>query len=388
MLPAHREKTGRRKAVFLANTGFALYNFRLPLMLHMVRLGWEVVGIANDESDFSAKFKERDIEFIHLDMDHKGKNPAADIGFMQRLKAVYRRERPDLAHHFTIKPVIFGSIAARAVGVPSIVNTITGLGYAFEKKGILHSIVSKLYRYALRGRAQVIFQNSDNLDLFLSNQLVSERQCHVILGSGVDCYKLQPRGGSGGGGMTFLLVARMLWSKGIAEFVAASEALNLEFPDSTFVMAGGASGGGATGNPQMIAVDWLESVRAQGTVQWVGRVPFEEILSLMDAADVVVLPSYYPEGVPKALIEAAAKGKAIVTTNTPGCREVVEDGINGYLVPPRDASALAGAMRQLVEDPAMAKRMGRESRRRAELLFDEKIVLDRTLQVYQLAGAF
>lgn len=352
----------------------------------MANLGWDVIGVANDEADFSSRFKAKGLGFIHLDMDHKGKNPVADLALILRLRNLYRRELPSLVHHFTIKPAIYGSIGARCAGVPFIVNTITGLGYAFEKKGALNAIVSLLYKYALKGHVQVIFQNPDNRDVFLSSKLVCNEQSHIILGSGVDCQSLRPVDGNSSGGPTFLLVGRMLWTKGVAEYVAAAEILKKEYPDCNFIMVGGVSGGGAAGNPQVIAEEWLQSVQTAGKVQWLGRIPFEKVVALMDSVDAVVLPSY-SEGVPRSLIEATAKGKAIVATDVPGCREVVVDGLNGYLVPPRDPVALAAAMRRFIGNPALVRRMGQESRRRAELLFDEKIIIDQTRQVYTLAGA-
>lgn len=373
------------KIIIIANTGFALFNFRLPLMYMMQKKGWEVVALACDEADYSSKIGNEGFRFINLDMDHKGKNPIADLIFTWRLKNILKKEKPDIVHYFTIKPVIFGSIAAKLAGIKAIVNTITGLGYVFDKEGILNTIALSLYKIAFSGRPQVIFQNHDDRDLFLSKQTVREKQSHVILGSGVDCTRLQRAVIKKKTNLSLLLVARMLWSKGIVEYVTAAEKIRAEFPNTVFIMAGGASGGGAAGNPQMIPEKWLHEVQDRGNVQWTGRVPPEKIYSLLDNSDIAVLPSYYREGVPKALLEASAKGRAIITTNTPGCREVVVDGLNGYLVPPHDSEALTKAIRKLINNPELVQKMGQESRKRAEKLFDEKVVLEQTFQVYQKA---
>ena len=204
-----------KKAIIIANTGFALYNFRLPLMHFMIKQGWEIIAIANDEANFAEKFEAAGIRFIHINMDHKGKNPLADLALIRRLKTIYRQEQPSLVHHFTIKPVIFGSIGAKWAGVPAIVNTITGLGYVFEKEGILNKIIQRLYKYAFSGRPQVIFQNCENKKLFISKKIVKKNQSHIILGSGVNCDKLRPETIANKTGITFLVVARMLWPKGI-----------------------------------------------------------------------------------------------------------------------------------------------------------------------------
>ncbi len=376
-----------KKALFIANTGFALLNFRLPLMKFLQSQGWSVLGMANDESDFVARFEKENIKFLNLYIDHKGKNPASDLVLINRLRSVFCKESPTLLHNFTIKPVIFGSLAAKLAGVPVIINTITGLGYVFEKGGVLEHVVRGLYKLAFSGRTQVVFQNRDDEQLFISRKVLKRENSTVILGSGVNCEIIHPKNnGIEHDGLRFLLVSRMLWSKGIKEFVCAAKKIKKQYPKTNFVMAGGASGGGAKGNPEAIPEEWLNSVNKEGVVKWVGRVPFTDILALLDNSDVVVLPSYYPEGVPKSLIEASAKGKPIITTDTPGCREVVVDRVNGFLVQPKNEKALAHAMQKMIHDPKLSAQMGIASRKRAVDLFDEKKILEQTITVYRKAG--
>jgi glycosyltransferase involved in cell wall biosynthesis len=210
----------KKKAIFIANTGFALFNFRLPLMKYLANKGWSILAIANDEADYAYKFKKYGFKFIDIPINHKGQNPIRDLLFLYRLLKIFRRERPDLVHNFTIKPVIFGSLAARLAGVPSIVNTITGLGYTFDRGGWLRFTVTLLYKLALTKRTKTIFQNTYDQWIFHSKRIVPIDQSHVILGSGVDTKRIQPQEkNSRDDEITFAMVSRMLWSKGVREFV-------------------------------------------------------------------------------------------------------------------------------------------------------------------------
>lgn len=383
------QRTGmeKNKIFFVANTGFALYNFRLSFMKYLVGKKWDVVAIACDEADYASKFGSEGIRFINVSMDHKGKNPIHDMRFLCALTCIYRSNAPLIVHHFTIKPVIFGSLAAKFARVPHIVNTITGLGYVFETGGWLEYLTRKLYVAALSGRPRIIFQNSHNRALFLDRKIATKNQSSVILGSGVDTATLLPRRQQTiDGPIIFLLVSRMIWSKGVREYVTAAQKVNQTHPDVQFIMAGGVSGGGAQGNPQAIPEKWLIDVNQARIVKWVGRLPFTKVMELMDQAHVVVLPSYYPEGTPRSLLEAASNGKAIITTDAPGCRDVVEHGVNGFLVPPKDAGSLADRMMEFVSHPELVSTMGLAGRRKAIELFDEKIVFKKTLRVYKKAG--
>lgn len=356
-------------------------------MRAMRDLGWSVIGVANDEADYTEKFKNEGMGFVHIPIDHKGKNPLRDLLLIQQLKALYRRESPEVVHHFTIKPVIFGSMAAKWAKVPAIVNTITGIGYVFEKGGLLMKIVIELYKLALSGRPKVIFQNKDDCQFFISKGIVRKSNARIILGSGVNTEILFPNMNKRtNGNLRFLLVSRMLWSKGIKEYVSAAEKIKRDFYQTSFIMAGGASGGGAKGNPEAIPEEWLNDVNKKGNVKWVGRIPFERVLELLDKSDVFILPSFYQEGIPRSLLEAAAKGKPIITTDAPGCREVVVDGVNGFLVPPRDIDSLVDCMIKFIQRPELVQRMGIESRKRAVEIFDERKILDQTMQIYKEAG--
>ena len=389
-ISARESETWRnfRKAVFVANTGFALFNFRMSLIEHLCTTGWEVIAAANDEGNYKSKFAAKGINFVDLQIDHKGKNPFFDMLFIAQLFRLYKLEKPNLVHHFTIKPVIYGSVAAKLARVPRIVNTVTGLGYAFLKDDFFQKMVANLYRIALVGRPSVIFQNQDDQDFFVAKGIIKEHQSHLVPGSGVDTKKVYPIGKKRANiCLKFLFVSRMLWSKGVAEFVAAAEKVKRQYPEVEFLMAGGFSGGGSAANPDAVPVQWLQEKNDRKIITWLGRISNEKVLLLMDQCDVFVLPSYYPEGIPRTMIEACAMGKPIITTDTPGCREAVRSGENGFLVRPKDIGALVEKMRYFLLHPDEIITMGDRSRYKAETDFDEEIVISKTCLIYKKAEA-
>jgi glycosyltransferase involved in cell wall biosynthesis len=356
-------------------------------MQYLRRKGCLVIAVANDEADFGSKLNRMGFPFINISIDHKGKNPFHDILLTKKLIEIYKKERPDLVHHFTIKPVIYGSIAAKVVKKTSVVNTITGLGYVFNKGGTLKYLTLLLYKVSLLGQPRVIFQNKNDYWYFLSKGFVSKKTSHVILGSGINTAKLKPLPYDENiNEINFLIVSRMLWSKGIGEFIKAAKKVLELYPNTKFTMIGGVSGGGAVGNPDAIPDDWINSETNCENINWIGRLSFEKVIKYLEQCSVFVLPSYR-EGLSRSLIEAAAKGKAIITTDAPGCREVLKNGVNGFLVPIKDVDALAECMLKFIREPNLIREMGNESRKRAVELFDEQIVLDQTVLVYRAAGA-
>lgn len=370
------------KVLLVGNTSFSLLHYRLPLMRELIVRGMEVVAAANDEEGYGEKFRELGVRFVPLGIDHKGLNPFVDAMLLLRLAGLYWRERPRVVHHFTIKPVIYGSLAARMIGVPHIVNTVTGLGYALMKRGILRSLVVRMYRVSVSRRCGMIFQNRSDMEEFFRLGIGGVRRV-VIEGSGVDTNELRPREGlEQRSGVRFAYIGRMLVSKGVLDFIDAARVVKQRYSQARFVMAGGSSGGGAKAARDAIACEWLESVNREGIVRWIGRVSFERVKDLLDWTDVVVLPSRYREGLSRCLIEAAAKGKAIIAANVPGCREVVVEGKNGYLVWPGDVDGLARRMISFVERPDLVRTMGCFSRKIAVERFDARKVVQETLCFY------
>ncbi len=366
------------KIIYVANTDWYLFNFRLSLMKAMADRGWEVLAAA-PVSAYWEKLEEAGIRFWPLRVDRKGKNPFRDLGLVFRLFRLYRRERPEIVHHFTIKPVIYGSFAAKLVPNVFVVNAVTGLGYVFEEKGWTQKVVEGLYHPALKGKSVAIFQNPENFSYFVKRKLVSEERSFLVKGSGVDVQTFAPEDRERkepGKGTVFLMVARMLWDKGVREFVSAAGLVRKTFPDAEFWMVGGVD----KGNPSSVPVSWLREAEARGDVKWWGH--REDVVSFFREADVVVLPSHH-EGLPKTLLEGAAMGKPLIATDIPGCREVVADGENGMLVPVKDAGKLAEAMVFMIKNSLVRKKMGEKGRQKTVREFSDVRVVEETIGVYK-----
>lgn len=364
------------KIVLLANTDWYLYNFRLPLAEALRDHGHEVV-LVSPPGRYSAALVERGFEWISFPMSRRGGNPADEARTVARLARLYREIRPDIVHHFTLKCALYGSVAARLAGVRGVVNAIAGLGYVFSdrsaKARVLKLAVRAAALVALRG-TQVIFQNRED-----SRALASAcgDRVTVVPGSGVDVAKFAP--GAGGGGRTVLLASRLLRSKGIAEYVDAAAIVRREIPDARFLLAGEPD----EGNPTSVTPEEVERIRRFGDVELLGH--REDMSALLAGVDVVVLPTTYGEGVPRILVEAAASGKALVTTDRPGCRDIVRNGRNGFTVPVKDSGALARAIRMLMLDDELRESMSRESRALAVSSFSEPRVIAETMSVYARA---
>ena len=369
------------KLVLFANTDWYLYNFRRSLALALRDAGYEPLLIS-PPGPYGERLRDLGLRWEPLPMDRRSLNPLREAGLLVHLWRRFRRERPDLVHGFTIKSAVYGSLAARLAGVPARVNAVAGMGYVFisndTKARVLRPVVRSLLRLALGGeRARLILQNPDDVGLFESAGLIDAGRVMLIPGSGVDCSRFQVRAQrQDGGPLRVLLAARLLWDKGIAEYIAAARRLRGEGRALQFLLAGDPDPGNPAAVPEATVRDWV----ADGLVEWLGHV--DDMPALFASVDMVVLPSYR-EGLPKGLIEAAACALPLVTTDVPGCREVVTNGVDGLLVPVRDADALADAIARLQDDPALAARLGAAAREKALAEFDEKIVIARTMDVYR-----
>ncbi len=369
------------KVVLFANTDWYLYNFRRTLALALKKRGYEPVLIS-PPGPYGEKLRALGLHWEPLPMDRRSLNPLRELLLLRYLRQLFRHERPVLVHSFTIKCAVYGSLAARLARVPARVNAVAGMGYVFTsdapKARALRPLVRVLLRWALGGRgARLILQNPDDVTLFEQTGLVDTKQVRLILGSGVDCTRFVPQGGAGNASAVprVLVVARLLWDKGLAEFVEAARTLRAQGRTVTFLLAGTPDAGNPAAVPEETLRGWLR----EGVIEWLGHV--DDMPALLASVDMVVLPSYR-EGLPKSLIEAAACGLPLVTTDVPGCREVVIDGVDGLLVPVRDAVALAAAITRLLDDQTLAARLGVAARAKALSDFDERIVIERTLAVY------
>jgi glycosyltransferase involved in cell wall biosynthesis len=368
------------KVLFFANTDWYLYNFRLPLAKFLRERGLDVVMLSPSGS-YGPLLRQAGFRWIGLDMNRRSLNPARELALIRRISAVYAAEMPDLVHHFTIKCVVYGSLIARWNGIRNHVNAVTGMGYVFSDDGykarLLRPVVRNLIKAALGGEgSRLILQNKDDVAAFVAADLASEHRTHLIMGSGVDTSRFRPLNGSDERRvMRVLLASRLLWDKGIREYIEAANLLKAQKLAVEFLLAGSPD----PGNPGSVPPSQLQKWQKSGAVHYLGHV--SDMPRLLADIDVAVLPSYR-EGVPRSLLEAAACGLPIVTTDVPGCREVVTHGVNGLLIPPRDPHALAAAIQRLYEQPAERARMGRAGRETVLNDFDQRIVFEKTFAVY------
>lgn len=369
--------------VFLVSRcSWTFFNFRGGLAQALTDRQVDVAGGGAGGDGYEPKISALGIPFKELPVDKRGINPFADLRLIVALYRWYREGRPDVVHHFTIKPVIYGSIAARLAGVPRIVNTITGLGYVYtERQGILRWIVDRLYRIALRSSHWVFFQNGDDRALFVGRGLVDPAIASLVPGSGVNTERFRPgvavQSGNEAqrGGISVLMLSRVLRDKGAYEFVHAARHVRQIMPDVRFCIVGEID----IRNPSAVAEATVRAWQNEGVIEWFGHT--DEVRPYIAKADIVVLPSYR-EGTPRSLLEASAMGKPVIATDVVGCREVVEHGRNGLLVPVRDAAALARAIIDLAGDAELRARMGAAGREKMLKEFDEKIVIESAMMAY------
>jgi glycosyltransferase involved in cell wall biosynthesis len=371
------------KFVLYANTDWYLYNFRLSTALQLKQQGHDVVMVS-PPGEFGDRFAAHGLRWVQLAMDRASLNPLREVATLRQLTRVLREERPDLLHNFTVKCAIYGALAARAAGVPAVVNAVAGMGYVFCSDTLLAKSLRPVVKLLMRGtlgsgRSRLILQNPDDADAFIRARLVPQQRIRVIRSSGVDLSRFLPTGREEGERrpLRVLLAARLLWEKGVGEYAEAARLLRAEGRNIELVLAGMPD----PGNPRSVAREDVEAWAREGLVDWRGHV--DDMPALMRTVDVMALPSYYREGVPKSLIEAAACGLAIVTTNLPGCREVVSDDcVDGLHVEPRSARSLADALARLDDDRELLARLGNCAREKAMQHFDERMVISRTIEVY------
>jgi glycosyltransferase involved in cell wall biosynthesis len=363
------------RVVIGLNSSWNIVNFRSGLIRALVKAGHEVIAVAPSD-DYSAL----GCKYLPLVMDAKGKNPFKELLLVFMFIRLFKSTHPDVFLGYTIKPNIYGSLAARLCGV-KVINNIAGLGISFQSRTIFTRFLERLYRIALSSSCRVFFQNEDDMAQFVRLGLVKTELTGRLPGSGVDLLRfsatpLLPRTISRP--LRFLLVSRMLWSKGIGEFVEAARRLKASYSDVEFCLLGFLD----VQNPDAISRETMDEWVAQAVINYLGST--DNVAAEIISADCVVLPSYYPEGVPRSLLESAAIGRPIVTTDTVGCREVVEPGTNGFLCKPRDAQDLAEKLENILSlSEARLAEMGLASRRLAESKFDEMIVINRYLEAIQ-----
>lgn len=373
-LDHHASSTEDRRplVVLSANSCWNLVNFRGALITGLERAGYRIAAFAPPDSH-AEELRRRGIEVHPVPMARSGMNPAADARLLLRYLTLLRRVRPAAYCGFTIKPNVYGAIAARMAGVPAI-NNVTGLGTTFLGHGMMWRFTRSLYRTAFRRSRRVFFHNADDLQIFVEQRIIRPDQGRVIPGSGVDLDRFRPDESAATGPPRFLFIGRAIRDKGIGEFIAAARQLRARMPEVQFQMLGNPD----PGNPTSVSAAEFQSWIDEGLIEHLGE--HSDVRPFIRGATAVVLPSYR-EGMSRALLEGAAMGKPLVGTDVPGCRELIDDGVTGALCPVRDADSLAEAMERIARLPEdRLNELGRAARRKVEREFGEQMVVDAYLE--------
>jgi glycosyltransferase involved in cell wall biosynthesis len=367
------------KIVLVANTDWYLYNFRRSLAIFLRDQGHEVI-LVSPSGDYSADLQSAGFRWVTWDVGRQTAAPWLELPAINSLYKIYQREKPDLVHHHTIKPVLYGSLAARTAKIPSIVNSITGRGYIFLseklKASLFRPIARLLYQAAFSYSNQaVIFENDEDRRYFIDKKIVSSQKTWLVPGVGVDTQLFFPTP-EPEGVPVILLSSRLLWDKGVGVLVEAARQLEKSYPARVVLV-----GAPDPGNPASIPEGQIRAWVKEGIIEWWGWQ--REMNSIYQQCAVVTLPTMYGEGVPTVLLEAASCGRPLVATNMPGCTAIVHDQVNGLLVPPGDPLALARALDKLLSDPGLRGRMGAASRQLVMEKFTIEQVNQSTLDIYQ-----
>jgi glycosyltransferase involved in cell wall biosynthesis len=369
----------RPKLLFVVTEDWYFVSHRLPLALGAIDAGMDV-ALATNIGKHGDLIRRAGIELHEWDLDRGSTGIWSEIKALFSLFRIFLRVRPTLVHQVAIKPVLYGTLIARLTGMRKVVNALGGLGFLFSddggRKSMLRSLVLASFRWLLSGKDSVlILQNPDDCDLLTKGASIDRSSIRLIRGAGVDLQMFNVTPQPDGTPMV-ILPARMLLDKGVGEFVEAARILKAKGAQVRFALVGGTD----ECNPACVSTEQLQRWVEEGHVEWLGRC--DDMPAMYAAATLVCLPSYR-EGLPKALLEAAACGRAIVATDVPGCREIVVDGENGLLVPARDPVRLADAIESLLKDPARREQMGRRGRIMAAEEFSEGAVIKSTMEIYR-----
>jgi glycosyltransferase involved in cell wall biosynthesis len=369
---------GKPKLLFLVTEDWYFVSHRFELAVAALRAGYEV-SVATRAGRYSSRITTAGLTLYPVDFNRSGLNPIQEIAMLVRIAAIYRRVSPDIVHHVALKPVIYGSLIARVLRSKAIVNALGGLGYVFSSKEIraklLRPIVRRLLKLALGGaQSRLIVQNRQDREQVVAGGLIADERVRLIRGAGVDPAAYLPTVVASEVPLA-ILPARLLWDKGVGEFQEAARRLRAKGVRARFALVGEPD----AANPASVSQSDIDAWSQEGVIEYWGWK--DDMRSVYAQAQIVCLPSYH-EGLPKSLLEAGASGCAIVTTDIPGCREIVEEGKSGWLVPARDVEALAKALQEAIEQPALRQRYGEAVRDLVATDFSTERVVTETIAIY------
>ncbi len=369
------------KVAITLNTSWNIFNFRFSLIKELIKCGHTVVAVAPYD-EYTVKLVNIGCEFENVTMDSRGANPFKDLALTLELYNIYKRVQPDVILHYTIKPNIYGTLAARKLGIP-VINNVSGLGTIFLNDNIISKLALKLYRFSFKFPKQVFFQNQEDLQLFLDKELIQQNICEVIPGSGIDLNHFKPQVKqtiAEDSPFEFLMISRLIIDKGIREYVAACAILQERGMNAKFSLLGKLDEDHSRGISKEELQEWID----EGYINYLGST--DDVRPYIQNADCIVLPSYR-EGTPRTLLEAAACSKPIVATNVPGCNNIVDDKLNGLLCKVKDEEDLAQKMKTMfyLGEEERAE-MGLKGRNIVERRFDHQIIIDKYLKAIENNG--
>lgn len=371
----------KKKLLFVVNVDWFFITHRLPLALAAKKKGYSV-GIASQDSGEKENIVTNGLNFHQIPFSRSGTNIFRELFTLFEIYKLYRKESPDIVHHITIKPIVYGSLISILFPKLQIINAVTGRGYLSSDVGyakFLRIMIDSFSRIIFkRKNIKFIFQNAEDQSYYLDKGFIHKNQSFLIRGSGVNYDMYSPSEVEYDKKKTrVLLASRMIWDKGILEYVQAARILKRKYPEVKFILAGFID----IHNPNTVTKSELQKWHNEGIIEWIG---FQsDMITLIRSVSIVVLPTYYPEGVPKILIEAASVGKPIITTNRPGCRDIVKDGVNGILIDAKNPNQLCDAIIELIEDKEKQINYGKAGREIVIKFFSEEFIIKQTLELYE-----
>lgn len=368
-----------KKLFIIVNVDWFFLSHRLPVALAAKQAGWDVTIVTADTGKLK-DIEAKGLKTINLPMSRSGMNIREELGTMWFLYNLYKREKLDVVHHVGMKTILWGTLAAKFAKVNGVVNAVSGLGgfFAEDNKSMLAKVMPKVLKFSHnRNNLLVIFQNNEDRAMYVKKGIISDSQARFIKGSGVNlqefCYTPEPTEGK----VKIILTARMIVEKGVFLLTEAAEKLRKEYEDKAeFWLVGGIDD-----HPGAITKEQLDAACDGKYIKWLGY--RTDVKELLQQSHIVAFPSYYMEGLPKSLIEATAIGRPVITTKSIGCKDTVDDGVNGFLIAPKEVEPLVEKLRMLIDDAALRQKMGKAAREKAERDFSLDVVIERHLEIYK-----